>query len=156
MLARLITQRTGRPMSATTLKRLMGYLEDDRKANSFTLNTIALYLGFSSWQEMLEKRTIDSVWKFRDDAIYIHSLRDGTRIKVKYLDRCVLFVIDIHEGQKCLKVLSCENGSLMPGDLVVIEHLRKGEIIQAEQVIRDNKIGNYKTKGEISHLEIMD
>ncbi len=156
VLAELITKKTGRPMGATTLKRLMGYLEDDRKANSFTLNTIALYLGFSSWQEMLEKRTIDSVWRFRDDAIYIHTLKEGSRLKVKYLDRCVCFVVDIFDGQKCLKVLSCENGSLLPGDLVITDHLRKGEIIQAEQIIRGDKIGNYRTKGEISHLEFLD
>ena len=156
VLAGLITRKTGRPMGATTLKRLMGYLEDDRKANSFTLNTIAIYLGYSSWQEMLEKRTLDSVWRFRDDAVFVHSLKEGTNIKIKYLDRSVFFEVALHDGQKCLRVISCENSSLLPGDLVITDHLRKGEIIQAEQIIRGEKIGNYKTKSEITHLEILD
>ena len=156
VLAELITERTGRPVGATTLKRLMGYLEDDRRANRFTLNTIAIYLGYSSWQEMQEKLTIESVWRFRDDVVYVHSLQEGSRLKVKYLDRCVLFMVAIHDGNKCLRVVSCVNGSLLPGDLVITDHLRKGEIIQAEQIIRGDKIGNYKTKGEISHLEVLD
>ena len=156
VLAALITKKTGRPMGATTLKRLMGYLEDDRKANGFTLNTIAIYLGFSSWQDMLDKRTFDSVWRFRDEVIYIHPLNEGTRIKVKYLDRSVLFEVAVHEGQKCLIVISCKNGSLLPGDIVLLDHLRKGDIIQAEQIIRGEKIGNYKTKSEITHLEILN
>ena len=49
MLAKLILDVTQRSIGVTTLKRLMGYIDDDHRTNSYTLNTIALYLGFSTW-----------------------------------------------------------------------------------------------------------
>ena len=44
-----VYKETGRTIGITTLKRLFNYIQDDRKASEYTLNTIAIYLGFDNW-----------------------------------------------------------------------------------------------------------
>ena len=51
ILSSLIFKETGRNIGVTTLKRLFHYIQDDRKASEYTLNTIALYVGYKSWEE---------------------------------------------------------------------------------------------------------
>ena len=42
---------------------LFNYIQDDRKASEYTLNTIAIYLGFDNWETYLKAKNIDSEWK---------------------------------------------------------------------------------------------
>ena len=86
MLAKLILDVTQRSIGVTTLKRLMGYIDDDHRTNSYTLNTIALYLGFSTWDDYLLARSVDSIWGFQDSAVYIHELELDSEVLVKYMD----------------------------------------------------------------------
>ena len=51
ILSSLIFKATGRSIGITTLKRLFYYINDDRKASEYTMNTIALYVGYKSWEE---------------------------------------------------------------------------------------------------------
>lgn len=51
LLGSLIFEKTERTIGVNTLKRLFCYINDDRKSSDYTLNTIALYLGYSSWDE---------------------------------------------------------------------------------------------------------
>lgn len=53
VLAKLILEITQRSIGITTLKRLFGYINDEHRTNSYTLNTIALYLGYSTWDAYL-------------------------------------------------------------------------------------------------------
>lgn len=71
----------------------MGYINDERKTNEYTLNTLALFLGFSTWASFKNSNNIDSEWNFVDDAVYIKSLDEGSLITIKYLDRVVDFTV---------------------------------------------------------------
>lgn len=150
----MVYSETGRTIGVTTVKRLLGYIEDDRKTIPYTLNTIALYLNHKSWKELCETVRIDSDWDFEDEAIYIHSLDIGDEIEVAYLDRKVSFVVSVNDGTKVLSVKSVENSSLKPGDILFVYKIQKGDIIEAEKVIRGSKTGNYKTNGEVSKITI--
>ena len=48
-----VYKETGRTIGITTLKRLFNYIQDDRKASEYTLNTIETYL---------KAKNIDSEW----------------------------------------------------------------------------------------------
>ena len=152
ILCGLIFKGTGRTIGVNTLKRLLGYIEDDRKTNPYTLNTIALYLNYASWEELCKAIRIDSDWDFEDEAIYIHSLDVGDEIDVAYLDRRVSFVVTEIDETKVLEVKSVENSSLRPGDILFVYKIQKGDIIEAEKVIRGSKTGNYKTNGDVSQI----
>lgn len=156
ILSSLIFKETGRSIGITTLKRLFYYINDDRKASEYTMNTIALYVGYKSWEEYSASKNLDSEWGFADETIYVHALEEGTNISIQYLDRKVNFSVVNHEGENHLKVVSCKNSSLKAGDLLFVYRIRKGEILEAEKVIRGNMIGNYKTHGEVMSVEISE
>ena len=67
-LSDLIMKTTGRSIGTTTLKRLMGNITDTRKANPYTLDTIAQYLGFTSWNAYSDQVSNDSLWNYPDQA----------------------------------------------------------------------------------------
>ncbi len=152
-LAADIFNKTGRTIGITTLKRLFGTIEDQRDAVGYTMNTIAIYLGFASWKEYMGHDSFDSDWCFDDDLFYIHDLELGDQLKVQYLNRSVTFLVVDYESARVLKVEESINSSLQVGDIVFIHSLRVGSIIEAEKVIRGTVIGNYRTKGEITEIE---
>lgn len=154
ILASDIENRTGRHLGVTTLKRMLGYINDDRKSYEYSLNTIALYLGYNDWAAYIKALQFNSFIDYKDDSIYIHTLSIGTNLQVKYLNRIICFKVISYEGQNVLEVMSAENSSLYPGDILFVYKLKKGEYIEAEKLIRESSMGNYKTNAEISSLMI--
>lgn len=155
LLADKIFYKTGRTIGHTTIKRLLGYISDDRNTNDFTLNTIAMYLGYSSWEEYLQTNRVDSDQDFEDDALYIDACTLGQKITVKYLDREVTFDVIDRDGNKLLSVVGCENGSLQSGDILKIHRIKVGERLEAEQVWRGERHGNYRTNGGVVSYEVL-
>lgn len=154
ILSDIIFKETNRMIGVTSLKRLFGYINDDRNTNEYTLNTIAIFLGSDSWHDYLKLRRIDSEWDYNDDAIYVQRLDVGTKISVCYLNRKIQFVVEEIEGENVLVVISSENSSLQKGDIAYINKIEIGEILQAEKVIRGESSGTYKTNGKITSVEI--
>lgn len=155
LLSAYIYKETGRTIGITTLKRLFNYINDERQTSEYTLNTIALYLGHHSWQEYYESKQLDSDWDFNDDAVYISALEVGSRIRIQYLNRIVSFEVCKVGDRNVLKVTSCANSSLMPNDILYVYKICKGEILEAEKVVRGSDVGNYKTRSEISSIELL-
>lgn len=151
-LSDLILKTTGRSIGVTTLKRLMGNITDTRNANPYTLDTIAQYLGFSSWNNYSDQACNNSLWNYADDTVYILALKAGQTLELQYLNRKLKLVVVTYEGQNALKVVTAKNSSLRQGDILLVHHIRKGEVLEAEQVIRGTNVGNYKTHGVVTAL----
>ena len=111
-------------------------------------------VGYKSWEEYSASKNLVSDWGFDDDTLYIHALELNTKITIQYLNRKLTFVVVEHEGTNYLKVVLCENSSLHVDDLLLVYRIRKGEMLEAEKVIRGESIGNYKTHGEILNIEL--
>ena len=47
-----IESKTGVRIGSTTLKRLLGFAQDERSPHSSTLDAIARYLGYAHWDEL--------------------------------------------------------------------------------------------------------
>ena len=120
ILSSLIFKETGRNIGVTTLKRLFHYIQDDRKTSEYTLNTIALYVGYKSWEEYSSAKNLVSDWGYNDETLYIHALEINTKIFIQYLDRKITFVLVNYEGENYLKVVSSENSSLKINDLLFV------------------------------------
>lgn len=153
-LAALIVNDTKHTIGVTTLKRLFGYIEDARETNQSTLNIIAQYLGYKSWEVYANSFRIDSDWNDDNGIIWIENLMLGTKIEVAYLNRCVCFEVVKHDGFKAVKVTSASNSSLKIGDIAFIDRLRKGECLEARKVIRGTVLGSYKTNGELKRITV--
>lgn len=151
-----INKKTGRSIGVTTIKRLLGYISDERKTNEYTLNTIGIYLGFKSWEDMCSTIRIDSDWGGNDETVYVGDLPIGSEVFVKYLNRTVRFETVLMDNTHALKVVESVNSSLRTGDILIIDHLKKGEKLEAKTVYRGNDIGNYRTNGELLEVTVKD
>lgn len=156
LLSSYIFKETGRSIGTTTLKRLFNYINDERKTSEYTLNTIALYIGYKSWDDYSASKNLDSEWGYADETIYISTLDVGTKIIIKYLNRAITFEVCIMYGKNVLKVISSVNSSLQPMDILFVYRIKKGCILEAEKVLRGSDIGNYRTNGEIKTIEIIN
>lgn len=154
ILSSIIYEQTSRTIGVTSLKRLFGYIDDERNTNLYTLNTIAIFLGFPSWEEYLKEKCFDSFWNSLDNTVYVHDLAPNNKVIVKYLNRTVEFLVVEVDGINTLQVIETENSSLKVGDIAYIHKIKIGDILEAEKVIRDKALGNYKTRGHITYIEI--
>lgn len=60
--AEAVTARTGRPISATTMMRIWGYLRDtgaNYRPTRYSLSTLALYLGYLDFDRFAAQSTKD-------------------------------------------------------------------------------------------------
>ncbi|MBQ6955741.1 MAG: hypothetical protein IJP80_03915 [Bacteroidales bacterium] len=145
---------TGRTIGVTTLKRLFNYINDSRNASNYTLNTIAQYLGYREWDEYMRTISTDSEWHFHDETIYIDQLAVGDNVTIHYLDRTVSFNVEKRPYHNVLVVTSASNSSLRKNDILFVHSIRKGSILTAEKIVRDDIEGNYRTRGEIGSIVI--
>lgn len=60
LLSESIQQATGEHVSATTLKRLLGYLKEGSQPRQSTLGIIARYVGYRSWQDFCEQNQLQA------------------------------------------------------------------------------------------------
>lgn len=80
-LAACITEKTGNSISSSTLKRLYGFVKTSSNPSQFTLDTIALYIGYSSW-ESYEK----SNYSEKEEVEYTQPVTKNKRPKkIKWL-----------------------------------------------------------------------
>lgn len=155
ILSSVIFEETKRSIGVTTIKRLLGYIDDSRKTNEYTLNTIAIYLGYKNWDELCCSLRIDSDWNFEGDKVYVDDLEVGKEVCISYWDREVVFVVIEYKRMKALKVTKVLNSSLKEGDILLIHCLEIGKILEAKEVYRDNLVGNYRTNRELSEIHIV-
>lgn len=89
-----------------------------------------------------------------NDSIYPQELSLDNIVEIKYLNRIIEFIVVEFEGSKALKVSKAVNSSLLIGDIVFVHHLKVGENLVADKVFRNGLLGNYKTNGELSSVEV--
>lgn len=155
-LADLIANETKSTIGVTTLKRLFGYIDDARETNKGTLNILAQFIGYNSWEEYVSTLRIDSDWIVESDTLWIACLSIGTVIEVGYLNRMVIFEVVIAPEGKALRVMNAKNSSLHKADIVYIDRLRKGEKLEARKVCRENSSGACRTNGEVRSINIIN
>jgi len=156
LLCESIFKETDRTIGVTTLKRLLGYISDERNANEYTLNTIAIYLGYKSWDNLSATLRIDSDWNFEDEIYYVDDLTPGMRLRAKYLNRTVVFEVISFKGGNALRVVDAQNSSLKKDDVLILNQLKKGDILEAKTVYRGSDIGNYRTNGELNEVTVLE
>lgn len=150
MLAKDITKRTSQYISVNTVKRLLGFLPYDKAHRLSTLNVIAQYLGYASWEDL----TVALSGKnsgFEDiptqDAA---SLSEGAELMVSYApDRRLRL---IHHAGNSFTVTASERSKLKAGDNIVVAQFTVGYPLFATSVIRDgNELGSF-TAGKVGGI----
>lgn len=97
-LATEISQSTGGTVSASTIKRLLGFVKTSSKPSQYTLDTIAIYLGFPDWNKFIssevkisaeESNSLDNGNRKEEDLI---SNKKSNKETIKRISAVALFI----------------------------------------------------------------
>ena len=132
-----IYEKTGVLLSATTLKRLWGYLDEPTKPSRHTLDTLSRYAGWNGWNALrahaysavesgpVGKSSIDVNRQLKPGVIVTLFWQPERMCKVKYL------------GNEEFVVISSVKTRLLPGDTFHCSLLICDEPVYLEYLQRD-------------------
>ena len=117
-LANEVFEMTKEMISATTLKRLWGYLRQESPTpQTRTLNVLATYVGFKDWQDycVCQENKNDYSSEFvKHSAQHCFLMGSGEKIRINWYPNRTLVLR--HEGDGDLfTVVTSENSKLEPG-----------------------------------------
>ena len=146
-----IEKQTKQRVGVNTLKRLFGQIEGIKEPRLYTLDTIARYINFKNWDEMLE--SLDNRGNSDFDTIEeieIKNLTKGNKIKFYYSpDREVL--IEYLE-KNLFKVIESLNSKLKQDDIIEANHFVLKYPLLVNDVVRNGvSLGKF-VAGKVSGI----
>ncbi len=146
-----IEKHTKQRVGVNTMKRLFGELEGIKEPRLYTLDTVARYLDFKNWDEMLESLDEKGNSDFSTiEEIEMGNLNTGNQIRFQYSpDREVL--IEYIE-KNLFKVIESLNSKLKINDIIEIDHFVLKYPLMVNNVIRNGiSLGKF-TAGKVSGI----
>ena len=131
---------TGEHIGVNTIKRLTGFINDERQPRKTTLDILARYLGCNSWEEMMgrEQAGVSSAFvPGRRKEVIVRDLQAGARVRISYRPNRVV-TIEYH-GDCHFVVIESVNSKLQEGDLLTLNHIIHQYPLLVSEVIRDGK-----------------
>lgn len=123
-LSEMVFGRTRERVSTSTLKRLWGYVDNGVRPRAFTLDVLARFAGYESYDAFVKRNGKPESNIVLERRLAVDGLTVGARLKFTWLpDR--MCVVE-HRGGGRFVVLSVENAKLSVGDTftchLMIEH----------------------------------
>ena len=149
-----IEKETKQKISLNTLKRLFGFITGVSEPRLYTLDTIALYLGFTNWDVYLLSLDQSGNSGFNSlQEIKIESLPVLSIVEFGYEpDRIVQIS---YEGNNQFKVVSSKNSKLLVNDLLELTHFVLNYPLIILNVIRAGKDMGRFTAGKVGGLTVL-
>lgn len=151
-----VKKATGEDISATTLKRIFGYIQAASFPRRSSLGVLARYLGYLGWGHFVENVDICSAF-VHNDVLLESQLSEGDQVTLEWNpDRHV--VLMALQGKR-FQVLESHNAKIQSGDEMTILMLALNQPLQATDVVRDGRnLGNYiaATEGGITCLKVTE
>ena len=146
-----VESKTGIRIGATTLKRLLGFAQDERVPHAGTLDAIARYLGFAHWEELSQiEDKGNSNFDAPEEEIRSADLQLGANIEMTYLpDRKVRMQ---YLGNQRYRIVESENSKLLVGDEVEVQNFVLHHPLLVLNVWRDGESLGQFTAGRVSGL----
>lgn len=150
-----IEGKTGVRVGATTLKRLVGFAQDERVPHTSTLDAIARYLGYAHWDELAQiEDKGNSDFDTSDEEIRSADLQSDAIIEITYLpDRRVRLR---YLGNSHYEIIESLNSKLQVGDEVDIQNFVLHHPLLVLNVWRDGDFLGQFTAGRVSGLSSIE
>jgi hypothetical protein len=157
-LAATITTECKDHISASTLKRLYGFVKGTDQARQSTLDVLAKYLGAQNWETLIRSfgNALHSEFTSLNE-ITIENIEKGKTILLGYFpDRNLSLK---YLGKQQFEVITSENSKLTKGDILTAFHFVLGYPLLIENVKRNGKdLGQYiagKSSG-LTHISVSE
>ncbi len=131
-----IESKTGEHIGVNTIKRLMGFIADERQPRESTVDIIAHYLGFDDWQavRLHVESCSNSSFDARGECL-AGNLNVGQRLLITYPPNRKLTIEYL--GDSRFKVIGSENGKLLVGDVLTLTHIVRQYPLLVSDVVRE-------------------
>lgn len=148
-----IESRTGEHLGVNTVKRLLGFIDDERQPRVATLDIIARYLGYDSWEALSLVDNENGNSGFGSCATEIHAsdLKPGDCVLVTYQPGRSL-VLEF-QGGNSFTVIESENSKLLVADELSIDHVVQGYPLLVSSVVRAGQNWGSFTAGKVQGVE---
>ena len=152
LLALDVESVTGEHIGVNTMKRLLGFIADERVPRTSTLDIIARYLGYAHWDDLQLKDENCSNSAFDDRDEYLACYLDiGQKVKVSYPPNRTLMIEN--RGDNHFIVLESKNSKLLEDDLLTLTHIVRGYPLLVAEVIREGKSLGAFTAGKAQGID---
>ncbi len=151
-----VEQQTSERISASTLKRLWGYVADKHEPRRYTLDVLSKYIGhrdFDSFCEWLASQNLSDSDFFSAKKILSTSLQQGVRIEIGWNpDRYIILEC---LGENRFRVESSENSQLDVGDEFSVAIFMLGYPLYIPMVVRGGVVLSSFVGGKRGGLTIL-
>jgi hypothetical protein len=147
-----IESATGEHIGVNTMKRLLGFIADERMPRTSTLDVIAHYLGYENWDalRLVDENSSNSSFDDRDEYLACY-LEPGQQLVIYYPPNRSL-TIEHLDGNR-FQVMESENSKLIAGDLLTLTHIVRGYPLLVAEVIRDGQNLGAFTAGKAQGID---
>lgn len=139
-----IYKHTSLRVSATTLRRMWGYQEQDKRVTprEYTLNLLSQYVGYMSWEAFASESTKTESGPLNNRCIYSTILKPGEELRLVWNpDRSIIIRF---MGQDVFEVIESNNSKLKPGNRFSCGCFIDGEPCHLHRLIDDTgNVTNY-------------
>ena len=152
LLALDIESVTGEHIGVNTVKRLLGFIADERSTRTSTLDVIARYLGYDNWDVLrqIDENSSNSAFDDRDEYLACY-LEKGQQVAISYPPNRTLTIECL--GDNHFRVIKSENGKLQEGDLLTLTHIVRHYPLLVSEVIRDGRSLGAFTAGKTQGID---
>ena len=146
-----IESKTGVHIGATTLKRLVGFAQDERMPHTSTLDALARYLGYAHWEELSQiEDKGNSDFDTSDEEVRSADLLPDAVVEITYLpDRMVRMQ---YLGNNHYRIAESQNSKLQVGDEVEVQNFVLHHPLLVLNVWRHGESLGQFTAGRVSGL----
>lgn len=128
-----VEKATGEHLSSSTLKRLWGYMKDAGEPRRGTLDILARFLGYSSFETFCQDGDDVSSLMVGKQTVNADLLGEGKQLQLAWPPN--RRVIISHKGGACFEVLQAENTKLSVGDTFVCHLFIDHEPLYLSQLV---------------------
>lgn len=137
-------------VSPSTLKRLFGFVKGIKEPRLFTLDILANYLNYETWDCMMEKlcRKENAAPK-KIEKLNCHQLKKGSQLELSYAPGKKITLR--YEGKSVFEVILSEESAVRGGDKIKAKDFVLSHPVYIE-IIRHGKSCGLCTIGRVSGL----
>lgn len=146
-----IEKKTNQRIGVNTIKRLLGLIEGIKEPRLYTLDTIARYIDYKNWDELLDSLDQSGNSSFTSiEEIDIETLKQGDKIRFTYSpDRVVTIE---YSNNKLFTIIESQNSKLLQNDIIEVNHFVLNYPLIITNVIRNDIAMGKFTAGKISGI----
>ncbi|MBR5102792.1 MAG: hypothetical protein IK092_06675 [Muribaculaceae bacterium] len=147
-----IERTTGEHVGVNTIKRLLGMIADERHPRTTTLDIIARYLDYESWEVLITvSNHSNSGFGTAPGELHSNTLPEDAEVEFSYYPgRRVLLR---YQGNSLFKVVKSENSKLQEGDIIEADFFNDSYPLYVKQVIRHGQAIGAFTAGKVSGIK---